>query len=91
LIQQKDTNGDGIPDALPTTADGKSISDQLSLPGIDKLSLSVYGAFQNTPTASIDQNQVENVTGNAVLAQAQSVEDGLKKYQQIDFKSWRFR
>ena len=80
---KKDTDGDGIPDTLPT-ADGQSIGNLIKLPTIDKLTLAVYQKFQDTPTDSIDPNAVESTAGNEVLAQAQSIEDGLKKYQQID-------
>jgi hypothetical protein len=80
---KKDTNGDGIPDALPT-ANGQSVGDLIKLPTIDKLTLAVYEKYQDTPTDKIDPNDVQATAGNAVLAQAQSIEDGLKKYQQVD-------
>lgn len=81
---KNDTDGDGIPDSLPTNTGGQSISELIDLPAIDKLTLAVYAEFQNTPTDAITEEQFKEKTSAQILAQAQSIEDGLKKYRTVD-------
>jgi hypothetical protein len=81
--KKKDTDGDGTPDTLPQ-ADGKSIGDFLNLSDLNKLTLSVYSKFQDTPTDSIDPEKVAAATSDEVLAHAQSMEDSFKKYTSLD-------
>lgn len=81
--KKKDTDGDGTPDTLPTS-DGKSIGDLIDLSDLNKLTLSVYGKFQTTPTEDIKPDQVAAATGDEVLAHAQAVENGFKKYKSVD-------
>lgn len=78
-----DTNGDGTPDTLPA-ANGISIGDALNLSDLNKLTLAVYGKFQNTPTDDINPDQVAAATSSEVLAHAQSIENGFKRYSAID-------
>jgi hypothetical protein len=85
---KKDSDGDGISDELPTV-DGTSIADTLSVPGSDKLALNVYAsldALSSDATSDLtNEEKVQKVTSEQMLAYAQSLEDGLKKYSSIDF------
>ncbi len=81
--EKKDSDDDGFPDQLPTIQ-GESIGNLITLPVLDKLTLAVYTKFQNTPSESITPEQVQAATSDQVLAQAQSIEDALKRYQTID-------
>lgn len=80
---KKDTDGDGTDDALPTV-NGESLGNYVSVTDTGKLTLAVYGAFENTPTDSIEPEQVQQVISEEILTSAQSIESGLKKYTTVD-------
>jgi hypothetical protein len=87
----KDSDGDGITDELPTV-DGASVGDVVSVGGSDKLALNVYASLDALSTSIDDPNntltneeKVQKVTSEQMLAYAQSVEDNLKKYSAVDF------
>jgi hypothetical protein len=82
---KKDTDGDGEQDTLPIV-DGSSIGTMINLPDTDKLMIAVYAKFQDTPTEDIKPEAVQEVISAEVLANAESIEAGFKRYKTIDLE-----